>query len=138
MNGVPRSIGHATHSAQNCNPRPGGTTVALVVFVITVMPPTSTAVKVRATVSPLLKHEGIEVESVFVTESSPNTFTRLPVREGEHFLVWFGTLRRGSGPSAKRLQRAGAVLGMLAQGPMEILQLDPTPRSLHGHHRGVR
>ena len=94
--------------------------------------------KFESEATPMLKHEGIEVESVFVTESSPNTFTRLPVREGEHFLVWFGTLRRGSGPSVERLQGAGAVLGTMAQGPMEILQLDPTPRSLYGHHRPVR
>ncbi len=82
---------------------------------------------------PLLRHEGVQVEAVFVTESSPNTFTRLPVREGEHLLVWFGTLQRENVPVTQRLQEASAALSSVADAPLEILELDPTPRSLLGH-----
>jgi hypothetical protein len=82
---------------------------------------------------PLLRQEGVHVEAVFVTESSPNTFTRLPVREGEPLLVWFGTLQRETVPATRRLQEASAALSSVANGPGEILELDPTPRSLLGH-----
>src|SRR5262245_59810512 len=41
---------------------------------------------------PVLRADGIALEGVFVTEPSRNTFTKLPVREGEHVLVWFGTV----------------------------------------------
>ena len=48
MNGAPIASGQATHSAQYCHSRPGGTMVALAVFVITVTPPTSNAVRTAA------------------------------------------------------------------------------------------
>jgi hypothetical protein len=37
-----------------------------------------------ARVAPILQANGLQIVGVFVTESAPNTFTRLPVREGEH------------------------------------------------------
>src|SRR5262245_4847919 len=40
---------------------------------------------------PILKANRVRVEGVFVTETAPNTFTKLPVCEGEHVLVWIGT-----------------------------------------------
>lgn len=89
-------------------------------------------------VIPVLRREGVHVESVLVTESAPNTFTRLPVREGEHLVVWFGTLQGNVVPSAQRLEAASAALGPLADGLLEVLELDPTPRSLLGHHRATR
>lgn len=89
-------------------------------------------------VVPALRRDGVRVESIFVTESAPNTFTRLPVREGEHLLVWFGTLQRGEVPPAQRLQEASAALGSLADGPLDVLELEPTPRSLLGHHPASR
>jgi ribosomal 50S subunit-recycling heat shock protein len=86
-------------------------------------------------VIPALSRDGVDVESVFVTESAHNTFTRLPVREGEHVLVWFATLRRSDVPSAQRLEVSSAMFAPVADGPLEILELEPTPRSLLGHHR---
>src|SRR4029453_2702715 len=44
-------------------------------------------------VAPQLRARGIDIAGLFVSESAPNTFTRLPVREGEHVLVWVGTLK---------------------------------------------
>jgi hypothetical protein len=70
---------------------------------------------------PQLLRAGVNVISIFVTESSPNNFPRLPVREGEHVLVWFGISTRG--------EKAGAD----ASPPFDLLELEPTPRSLLGH-----
>jgi hypothetical protein len=69
-----------------------------------------------------------------VTESAPNTFTRLLVREGEHLLVWFGTLRNGHAPTVQRLRDASGALSSESEGQPELLELDPTPRSLFGRH----
>src|SRR5262245_51042957 len=44
------------------------------------------------------------------------SFTRLPVRDGEHLLVWFGTLQGNITPSAQRLGEASAALGSLTDG----------------------
>ena len=81
-----------------------------------------------------LRRDRVDLAAIFVTESAPNTFTRLPVREGEHLLVWFGTIRGGDVVSAERIRQATAALSSLADGPPELLQLDPTTRSLFGHH----
>jgi NIPSNAP len=86
-------------------------------------------------VAPELRRNGVRVESVFVTENAANTFTRLPVREGEHVLVWFGTVGRGDERSAQRLLAASVPLNTVAKGPPEVLELEATPRSLLGHHR---
>jgi hypothetical protein len=89
-------------------------------------------------VVPELLRDGVHVESIFVTESAPNTFSRLPVREGEHLLVWFGTLKGGGALAAQRLPEASAPLNSEADGPPELLELDPTARSLLGHHSPIR
>jgi NIPSNAP len=41
------------------------------------------------TMQPALMDADISVLAYFITEESPNTFPRLPVREGEHVFVWF-------------------------------------------------
>jgi hypothetical protein len=76
---------------------------------------------------------GIQIDGVFVTESAPNTF-RLPVREGENVLVWFGTtteaaLRRAGGIG--RLHEIAAVDGSRPA----LLELAPTSRSRLGGGR---
>ncbi len=84
-------------------------------------------------VVPELRRHGVQVESIFLTEPAPNTFKGLPVREGEHVLVWFGTVRHGEPPSVRQLQEASAALSASTVAPLEILELDATPRSLLGH-----
>jgi hypothetical protein len=81
-------------------------------------------------VVPRLQVHGITLEGVFITEPSPNTFTRLPVREGEHVLVWFGTIASDqlSGSSVDRL----ASLFALDDQQVTLLELEPTPRSRLG------
>ena len=78
-------------------------------------------------VAPLLHTHGVTLKGAFVTETSPNTFTRLPVREGEHALVWIGTV---DGP-ADRLESI-ATASTLAGHVPTVLDLAPTSRSLLG------
>jgi len=82
-------------------------------------------------VVPALHASGVRVEGVFVTESAPNTFTRLPVREGEEVLVWFGTVEaRKIGPGRlDQLAGPSAFDGRTAS----LLELEPTSRSRLGH-----
>ena len=56
-------------------------------------------------VMPLVRDHGVRVEAAYVTEPGPNTFTRLPVRDG-NVLVWFGTVVGSEMPAAGRLESA--------------------------------
>ena len=81
---------------------------------------------------------GASILAYFVTEDSPNTFPRLPVREGEHAFVWFagfadqdvyrnhlGRLRE----SRLWNEEIETYLKNQLQAKPEVLQLTPTPRS---------
>lgn len=90
------------------------------------------------TIRPELFRTGASVLSYFLTEDSPNTFPRLPVREGEHVFVWFSGFPH---PDAYKAHLAGlreskswngeisAFLKEHLEGKPEILRLTPTPRS---------
>src|SRR5262249_51106398 len=82
-------------------------------------------------VAPTLQDHGVNIEGVFVTESARNTFARLPVREGEHVLVWFGSLR-GSEPDLHSISSLAADLRLSGVAP-SILELEPTSRSRLGN-----
>jgi quinol monooxygenase YgiN len=92
-------------------------------------------------VSPQLRDAGASILGQFVTESSPNTFPALPVREGEPVFVFFSTFRDGAayeqylaelGRSPRWNGDTGKALsGRLERSP-EILRLSPTARSLLG------
>jgi hypothetical protein len=79
---------------------------------------------------PTLQANRVKVEGVFVTESAPNTFTRLPVREGERVLAWFGVVQGVEATPAwiDRLTRLTALNGHEAS----LLELEPTSRSTLG------
>ena len=77
-------------------------------------------------VAPRLKTRGVTLKGVFVTETAPNTFTRLPVREGEHVLVWIATVE-GS-PNASNPSQPTA----RSPATPTVLDLEPTSRSLLG------
>jgi hypothetical protein len=81
-------------------------------------------------VVPVLQAEGIALEGVFVTEPSPNTFTRLRVREGEHVLVWFGSVASDRFPPSSVDRLASRIA--LDNQPVTLLDLQPTPRSMLG------
>jgi hypothetical protein len=82
-------------------------------------------------VAPILRASGVRIEGIFVTESARNTFTRLPVREGEHVLVWFGIVEGGDTPPGWLEQLAGKTA--FGNQPVSLLDLDPTSRSILGH-----
>jgi hypothetical protein len=88
-------------------------------------------------VLPDLRRQGAEILGCFVTDTSPNTFTRLPVIENEHVLVWFA--RFPDQTAHHRLlahlredpDRHAKALDLLASA--EIWRLTPTVRSAVGH-----
>jgi hypothetical protein len=81
-------------------------------------------------VAPILQANGVRIEGVFVTEPAPNTYPRLPVREGEHVLVWFGVLN-GQVITTGWLERL-AITTSLGSQQASLLELEPTPRSVLG------
>jgi hypothetical protein len=89
-----------------------------------------TVARFERNVAPILRRHDISLEGVFITESSPNTFKRLPVREGEHVLVWFGT-RAAGGLSLSSFQRL-ADAAALDRQPVTLLDLEATSRSMLG------
>ena len=78
-------------------------------------------------VAPRLRTLGVTLKGTFVTETAPNTFARLPVREGEHLLVWIGTVDG----SPERLESIAAASTLAGYVPT-VLDLAPTTRSLLG------
>jgi quinol monooxygenase YgiN len=92
-------------------------------------------------VVPLLEGAGASIIGRFVTESSPNTFPALPVREGEPVFVSFAAFQDGTAYS-RHLEDLGrsarwtgatrnALEARLKRSP-ETLRLSPTARSLLG------
>ena len=85
-----------------------------------------------------LSQHGAELLAQYVTDTSENTFPRLPVREGERVFVWLARFDDVAGLDAHlnalradpRWQEAiaSAMLEELQQPP-EILRLLPTARS---------
>jgi NIPSNAP len=83
-------------------------------------------------VEPQLRARGIDIEGLFVTESARNTFTRLPVREGEDVLVWVGTLKMNVLAQEQLDElRSVSALDRVRITPT-LLSLEPTPRSRLG------
>lgn len=90
------------------------------------------------TVRPLLVQAGVKITAELVSEHSPNTFPRLPVREGETVFVWFSSFPDLSSYAAfvKELARSKSwtteVLPEMNRRTWranEILRLCPTPNS---------
>lgn len=91
------------------------------------------APRVRAGLAEGLAGHGL-TPVAFVTEASPNTFPRLPVREGESVLVWFAVLTdQASADAALTAARVDPALAALFAAALQILRLRPTARSrVHG------
>jgi hypothetical protein len=94
------------------------------------------------TMKPALTNTGARVIAVFETEAAKNTFTRLPVREGETVLVWLAVFRDAGHfeEHAAALRdspdwRKDAPQDVLRQFARraEVLKLAPTPRSQLRH-----
>ena len=86
-------------------------------------------------IAPVLNANRVRLEGVFVTESTPNTFTRLPVREGENVLVWFGSVAAGGWSKSSFAHLVSLVT--LNDYPVSLLELEPTTRSLLGRGRNA-
>jgi hypothetical protein len=87
---------------------------------------------------PALAHGGVVVAAAFQTETSPNNFPRLPVREGERVFVWiarFTNRQRGDAAlrdltqSARWKEQVMPELERRAKAT-QVLRLAATPRSL--------
>jgi hypothetical protein len=86
---------------------------------------------------PHLAQAGISVLASFITETHPNTFPRLPVRENANVFAWFSHF-----PDREAYEKAAAVaqsirgrevtrqLAELTEEQPQVLLLSPTPRSL--------
>jgi hypothetical protein len=112
---------------------PAGRAPATVIAAIYRMPAPADAALVaefERRVAPVLDEEGIRTEGAFVTEPSPNTFTRLPVREGENVLVWFGSV--DGALAAGVLERLAGRSALDGRTPA-LLELEPTSRSMLGN-----
>jgi hypothetical protein len=118
--------------------RPGGAVVTGTVYSLTT-PAGAFAAWFRTDVVPALAAAGISVLAQFVTEPAPNSFPRLPVREGENVFVWFA--RHSDLPAQRaalqKLEQSPAwrtrilpKLRALTKGDPEQLVLAPTQRSL--------
>ena len=90
------------------------------------------------TIHPVLMEADASVLAYFVTEDGPNTYPKLPVREGEHVFVWFAGFReedaykRHVGTLAKSNVWNGEISKSLKRqlkGKPELLRLTPTTRS---------
>lgn len=89
-------------------------------------------------IMPVVERAGARIIGRFVSEKSPNTFERLPVRENDNVFVWFGTFadRAAYHKHVQSLNadpgwavHASYLAGATIRAP-EILLLEPTPRSL--------
>jgi hypothetical protein len=86
---------------------------------------------------PALVASGARPFAMLETEASPNTFPRLPVREGEHCFVWFTTFADASAydqwkaalEDSQRWRKVLPVLEQFFREPVEIWRLSPTARS---------
>jgi hypothetical protein len=82
-------------------------------------------------IEPALGKAGVEPLAWFVSETEPNNYPRLPVREGEKVLVWFAGFATTADHEAREAAIAGATapLSAMLAGETEILRLKPTGRS---------
>ncbi len=92
-----------------------------------------------AQMRPHVEAAGARVMATFASETSPNTFPRLPIRAGDHAHVWFAWFETAQAQQ-KFAERLAAVRGWRDPAPEallpvlmrkpEVLRLAPTSRSL--------
>ena len=88
----------------------------------------------EAEVRPALEAAGASVAGWMITETAENSFPQLPVREGEHVLVWIGRFADAAAQADHlvRAERAGLGDGfglVSRRGVIQRLRLTPTVRS---------
>jgi hypothetical protein len=90
-----------------------------------------------AELHPAIAAAGGSAIASFSTEYAPNTFPRLPVREGEHVFAWFARFADANAHAAyrealvasPRWRPLAVSLAHRLQGPPQVLRLAPTSRS---------
>jgi len=90
--------------------------------------------------APELARAGARVLGLYVTETAPNTFPQLPVRNSEQVVVWFTSYPDGTAYERRRalLRRSEAWraargrLSLWSYQPIHTLRLQPTARSRLG------
>ena len=97
---------------------------AVMVVLIVHLQPGEDGARLGSAMAPLRAQAGAAPLATLVTEPAANTFPRLPVREGEQVLVQVARLANPAGADAL----LAAVQG-LASGKVEMLRLEPCPRS---------
>lgn len=117
---------------------PAGGVVVATIWRLWAEPDAEFAAFFETTVRPELEAAGLPVIGAFLPVREPNSYPRLPVREGEKLFVW---LTRASSLEAhaaavKRLQVRAAWKGKVApaiagrfESPPVVRRLAPTPRS---------
>jgi hypothetical protein len=124
-------------------PAPGSTEVPKTLVVATIyyldaQPDEAFLDSFERDILPVFRSAGASTIGCFVTESSPNTFPALPVREGEHVMVLFSFFGDGAAyekylGALERSRGTPKALSSRLQRPSENLRLSPTARSLLGH-----
>jgi NIPSNAP len=96
----------------------------------------------EADLAPALRGAGATLLGQFVSEPSENTFPQLPVREGEHVLVWFASFADAAAYAAYQAALAASQAWTTTLAPTlrrqlsrseEVLELAPSRRSLVRH-----
>ena len=82
-------------------------------------------------VAPALRRAGVEPLAWFISETAPNNYPRLPVREGENVLVWFAGFSNTADHELREslIADATAPLWDMLERSSEVLRLKPTARS---------
>ena len=89
---------------------------------------------------PIIEQTGTSVLASFVTETHPNTFPRLPVREDANVFIWFSLFPNRAAwerqatafaDSIREKEISGRLSRLIKEQP-EVLLLAPTARSLLG------
>lgn len=116
----------------------GGRLVAATIYYLRADTLPGFAAAFRREMTPLLERSGARILAQYVSEKSPNTFARLPVREKEYVFVSFaayddadGYVRQQRALAANEKWRAvlAAYAADMERAP-ETLLLQPTARSL--------
>jgi hypothetical protein len=128
----------ALSAPPNARPKPGSRPAAAELIVATIYylwkdPAEGFTQFFRSRVMPELARAGMPVLGAYVTETTPNNFPALPVRQHEKVFVWF---TRASDASAYENARTslnaslGAELAEYQERAAQVLRLSPTSRSL--------
>lgn len=123
---LPPRPGHDGHVG-----RDGEVPAATVVVTIGSLDAPAPPRELRERVLPALAEASAPALAAFVEEPSENTFPALPVREGEHVVVWLQRTPDGLDPDAVLHESAEIALTTLPglSAPPVHLRLEPTARS---------